>query len=157
MKKVLTASQLQRWLRRQRPRRVVFTNGCFDLLHAGHVRYLQQAKRSGNVLIVGLNSDASVRRLKGPGRPLQSARDRAAILAALACVDIVTVFDAPTPERLIRRVRPDVLVKGGDWQKDRIVGRDFVESYGGRVLRIPCVPGRSTSRLIGRMGGHATA
>ena len=149
--KVMASATLRRWLRRQRHRRIVFTNGCFDVLHAGHVRYLEAAKRLGGALVVGLNSDRSVRRLKGRGRPVQPARDRAEILAALACVDAVTVFDAPTPERLIRAVRPQVLVKGGDWSKQRIVGAAFVESYGGCVVRVPVVPGRSTSRVIARM------
>ena len=147
--KVKSAAALRRW--RTDHRRIVFTNGCFDILHLGHVRYLQAARRLGDALIVGVNSDASVRRLKGPGRPLQTARDRAEILAALACVDAVTIFDAPTPERLIQMVKPAVLVKGGDWAKDAIVGAAFVESYGGRVVRMPLVPGRSTSRLVARM------
>ena len=112
---------------------------------------MQAAKRLGDALIVGLNSDRSVRMLKGRGRPLQPARDRAEILAALACVDAVTVFDAPTPERLIRAVRPSALVKGGDWAKAAIVGGGFVESYGGRVVRIPFVSGRSTSKIVARM------
>jgi D-beta-D-heptose 7-phosphate kinase/D-beta-D-heptose 1-phosphate adenosyltransferase len=128
--------------------KVVFTNGCFDLLHVGHVRYLQAARALGDALVVGLNSDASVRRLKGPGRPLTPAAERAEILVALACVDFVTVFAAATPLRLIRAVGPDVLVKGGDWPVDRIVGRDVVEARGGRVLSIPFVKGRSTTRVI---------
>ena len=147
--KVKSAAALRRW--RTDHRRIVFTNGCFDILHLGHVRYLQAARRLGDALIVGVNSDVSVRRLKGPGRPLQTARDRAEILAALACVDAVTIFDAPTPERLIQMVKPAVLVKGGDWTKDAIVGAAFVESYGGRVVRMPLIPGRSTSRLVARM------
>ena len=147
--KVKTLAALRRW--RAGRRRVVFTNGCFDILHLGHVRYLAAARRLGNALVVGVNSDRSVRRLKGPGRPLQPARDRAEILAALACVDAVTIFDAPTPEWLIRLVKPDVLVKGGDWAKNKIVGGSFVESYGGRVARIAFIRGRSTTRLVARM------
>ena len=149
--KVKTLAALRRWLKRQRPRRVVFTNGCFDILHLGHVRYLEAARRLGSALIIGVNSDSSVRKLKGPGRPLQPARDRAEILAALACVNAVTIFDAHTPERLIRIVKPDVLVKGGDWAKHRIVGAAIVESSGGRVVRIPVIPGRSTSRIVQRL------
>jgi D-beta-D-heptose 7-phosphate kinase/D-beta-D-heptose 1-phosphate adenosyltransferase len=132
-------------------KRVVFTNGCFDLLHVGHVRYLQEARELGDALVVGVNSDASVRRLKGPGRPLTAARERAEILAALACVDFVTIFGAATPLRLIRAIRPDVLVKGGDWAVDAIVGRKVVEGGGGKVVAIPFVKGRSTTGMIARI------
>jgi D-beta-D-heptose 7-phosphate kinase/D-beta-D-heptose 1-phosphate adenosyltransferase len=138
-------------------RRVVFTNGCFDLLHVGHVRYLQQARALGDALVVGVNSDASVRRLKGPGRPLNPARERAEILAALECVDYVTVFGAATPLALITALGPDVLVKGGDWPVERIVGRDVVEARGGKVLAIPLVRGRSTTALVGKIAGAAAA
>jgi D-beta-D-heptose 7-phosphate kinase/D-beta-D-heptose 1-phosphate adenosyltransferase len=134
-------------------KKVVFTNGCFDLLHVGHVRYLQQARALGDLLVVGVNADASVRRLKGPGRPLNTARDRAEILAALECVDFVTVFGAATPLQLIRALGPDVLVKGGDWPVEAIVGRDVVEARGGRVLAIPFVRNRSTTALIGKIRG----
>ncbi len=130
---------------------IVFTNGVFDLLHRGHVEYLAEARGLGARLVVGLNSDASVRRLKGPARPIVAAADRAAVLRALACVDLVVVFDEDTPERLIRAVRPDVLVKGGDWEVERIVGRDFVEAGGGRVLTIPMREGHSTSALVHRI------
>mgnify|MGYP001765825518 CR=1 FL=1 len=130
---------------------VVFTNGVFDLLHRGHVEYLADARALGDRLVVGLNSDASVRRLKGPARPIVPAADRAAVLRALACVDLVVEFDDDTPERLIRAVAPDVLVKGGDWEVSRIVGRDFVESRGGRVLSIPLREGYSTSALVRRI------
>jgi D-beta-D-heptose 7-phosphate kinase/D-beta-D-heptose 1-phosphate adenosyltransferase len=133
-------------------KKVVFTNGCFDLLHVGHVRYLQQARALGDALVVGVNSDASVHALKGPGRPLTPARERAEILAALACVDYVTVFGASTPLALIRALGPDVLVKGGDWPVEKIVGRAVVEARGGRVLAIPFVKNRSTTALIGRIG-----
>ena len=136
-------------------RRVVFTNGCFDLLHVGHVRYLRQAREFGDALVVGVNSDASVRRLKGPGRPLTPAKERAEILAALACVDFVTIFGAATPLQLIRAVGPDVLVKGGDWALDAIVGREVVEARGGRVVAIPFVKNRSTTALVGKI--RATA
>jgi len=134
-------------------KKVVFTNGCFDLLHIGHVRYLQEAQELGDALVVGVNSDASVRRLKGPGRPFTPAKERAEILAALACVDLVTVFGTTTPLRLIRALGPDVLVKGGDWPVDTIVGREAVESRGGRVVAIPFVKNRSTTRTIRKIRG----
>jgi rfaE bifunctional protein nucleotidyltransferase chain/domain len=129
-------------------RRIVFTNGVFDLLHAGHVRYLQQARSLGDVLIVGLNSDRSVRVNKGPGRPITPENERAEILEALAAVDAVVVFDEETPYDLIKAVQPDVLVKGADWAEDAVVGRDIVEQRGGRVVRVPLEPGRSTSAII---------
>lgn len=132
-------------------RRVVFTNGCFDLLHAGHVKILEQAKRQGDLLIVGVNSDRSVRRLKGPGRPIIKARDRALVLAALSSVDYVTIFHAATPLRVIMRLRPQVLMKGADWGSSDIVGRDVVLQYGGRVARVPLLKGYSTSQLIERI------
>jgi rfaE bifunctional protein nucleotidyltransferase chain/domain len=128
--------------------RIVFTNGVFDLLHAGHVRYLQQARSLGDVLIVGLNSDRSVRANKGPGRPITPEAERAEILEALTPVDAVVVFDAETPYDLIEALEPDVLVKGADWAEDAIVGRDLVEQRGGRVVRVPLEPGRSTSAII---------
>lgn len=134
-------------LRRQ-GRRVVFTNGCFDLLHPGHVALLEGARRRGDRLVVGLNSDRSVRGLKGPGRPLMSERDRARMLAAFECVDYVTIFGERTPLETIRLLRPDVLVKGADWGADAIVGRTEVESWGGRVVRIPLKRGYSSTRLI---------
>ena len=130
---------------------VVFTNGCFDLLHAGHVKILEQAKRFGNLLVVAINSDASVRGLKGPGRPIVSERDRALLLAALECVDYVTVFPEPTPQRLVSRLRPNVLMKGADWGARQIIGRDIVERSGGRVIRVPLLKGYSTTRLIERV------
>jgi D-beta-D-heptose 7-phosphate kinase/D-beta-D-heptose 1-phosphate adenosyltransferase len=133
-------------------RRIVFTNGCFDLLHAGHAQLLERARRLGDLLVVGINSDASIRRLrKGPGRPFVGARDRARLLAALASVDYVTVFSEPTPHRLVARLRPHVLVKGADWGTGEIVGRDIVEAGGGRVVRVPLVKGRSTTTLIQRI------
>jgi rfaE bifunctional protein nucleotidyltransferase chain/domain len=129
-------------------RRVVFTNGVFDLLHPGHVRYLTAARALGDALIVGVNSDRSVRANKGPGRPIMPEGERAEILAALACVDAVAVFDEDTPAEIIRRIQPDVLVKGADWAADAIVGRDTVEARGGRVVRMPVEPGWSTSALV---------
>ena len=132
-------------------RRVVFTNGCFDLLHAGHVKLLEQAKRLGDLLIVGLNSDRSVRAIKGSNRPIVGQQDRALVIAALEVVDYVTIFHEPTPQRLIKRLRPHVLIKGADWGTRQIVGRDVVEQDGGRVVRLPLLKGHSTSRLIERI------
>lgn len=131
--------------------RIAFTNGCFDLLHRGHVEYLQQARKMADLLVVGLNSDASVRRLKGPGRPYVSEEDRATILCGLKAVDIVCIFNDDTPAGLITRVKPDILVKGGDYQLNEIVGRRFVESYGGQVLTIPLVAGKSSTNIIERI------
>jgi len=136
---------------RREGRRVVFTNGCFDLLHPGHIRFLQQAKALGDVLIVAINSDASVRALKGPGRPIFPERERAEMLAALEVVDYVTIFDDLTPRALIADLLPDVLVKGGDWRPEEIVGREEVEAAGGRVLSLPYYEGYSTTRLIERI------
>lgn len=132
-------------------RRVVFTNGCFDLLHPGHVRYLAAARALGDVLVVGLNGDASVGRLKGAGRPVLTVAERAEVLAGLAAVDHVIVFDEDTPRALIAALAPDVLVKGADWKDDDIVGRDEVLAGGGRVERIALVPGASTSEIIRRI------
>jgi D-beta-D-heptose 7-phosphate kinase/D-beta-D-heptose 1-phosphate adenosyltransferase len=129
-------------------RRVVFTNGCFDLLHPGHIRSLEQARALGDILIVGLNSDASVRQLKGQGRPVIPERERAEILAALESVDAVVIFDDLTPREVIARLLPDVLVKGGDWPGDQIVGREEVEAAGGRVVLAPVVPGYSTTDIL---------
>ena len=129
-------------------RRVVFTNGCFDLLHPGHIRSLELARELGDVLIVGLNSDASVRQLKGEGRPVIPERERAEILATLESVDAVVIFDDLTPREVIARLLPDVLVKGGDWPGDQIVGREEVEAAGGRVVSIPVVAGYSTSAIL---------
>ena len=129
---------------------VVFTNGVFDLVHPGHVRYLQAARRLGDVLVVGVNSDRSVRAIKGPSRPINPEQERVEVLVALACVDAAVVFDEDTPLALISRIQPDVLVKGADWAADEIVGRDVVEARGGRVVRMPIQPGFSTTHLIGR-------
>ena len=131
--------------------RIVFTNGVFDLLHPGHVRYLQEARSYGDALIVGLNSDISVGRNKGEGRPIVPGSERAEALAALACVDAVVQFDEDTPAEIVRAVQPDVLVKGADWPADQIVGRDTVEARGGQVIRVPVEPGYSTSALIARI------
>ena len=133
---------------RRAGRRVVFTNGVFDLLHPGHVRYLQAARAEGDALIVGVNSDRSVRAIKGPSRPITPELERAEIIAALACVDASAIFDEDTPAEIIRRLQPDVLVKGADWAADAIVGRDTVEARGGRVVRIPVEQGWSTTTII---------
>lgn len=137
------------------PRPLVFTNGCFDILHRGHVAYLEEAAALGASLIVGVNSDASVARLnKGSSRPINSLEDRMALLAALGCVSLVVSFDEDTPLELIQTVRPDHVVKGGDWQPDQIVGAEFVASYGGQVHAIPVRFERSTSKLIERIRRH---
>ncbi len=133
---------------------MVFTNGCFDLLHPGHVRLLEQARAEGDALVVGLNSDSSVRRLKGERRPLVPEASRAEVVAGLACVDAVTVFDEDTPRELIAALQPDVLVKGGDWSLDKIVGREEVEAAGGRVVVVPYLEGYSTSALITKLTGR---
>jgi rfaE bifunctional protein nucleotidyltransferase chain/domain len=133
---------------RQEHRTTVFTNGVFDLLHPGHLRYLRQARALGDVLIVGLNSDRSVRAIKGGGRPITPEGERAEILDALDCVDAVVVFDEDTPHEVIASLRPAVLVKGADWAEDAIVGRDIVEAHGGRVVRIAIEPGHSTTAIV---------
>jgi D-beta-D-heptose 7-phosphate kinase/D-beta-D-heptose 1-phosphate adenosyltransferase len=148
--RVLDDAALDRFAREARAagRRIVFTNGVFDILHPGHLRYLQAARAHGDLLIVGLNSDASVRRNKGPGRPVNPQDERAEVLAALTCVDAVSIFDDETPADIIRRVQPDVLVKGADWPADQIVGRDTVEARGGVVILEPVEQGYSTSAII---------
>jgi D-glycero-beta-D-manno-heptose 1-phosphate adenylyltransferase len=132
-------------------KRIVFTNGVFDLLHPGHVRYLQHARSLGDALVVGVNSDRSVRAIKGPERPIAPENERAEVLAALACVDAVAVFDEDTPQEIIAALQPDVLVKGADWAADAIVGRDIVEARGGRVARVEVVPGYSTTGIIAKI------
>ncbi|RJP18495.1 MAG: D-glycero-beta-D-manno-heptose 1-phosphate adenylyltransferase [Deltaproteobacteria bacterium] len=135
---------------RREGKRIVFTNGCFDILHAGHAQYLRRAASLGDVLFVGLNGDASVRRLKGEGRPVQNSRDRAYLLASLSCVSYVSVFSGDTPLRLIRDVLPHVLVKGGDWKGKAIVGSDVVLAHEGTVTTIRFLPGRSTTAILAR-------
>lgn len=130
---------------------IVFTNGVFDILHPGHLRYLQAARAEGDRLIVGVNSDRSVQANKGPTRPINPAAERAEVVSALACVDAVVIFDEHTPAEIVRRVQPDVLVKGADWPADQIVGRDTVEARGGRVVRMPIEQGYSTSAIIERV------
>ena len=136
---------------RRQGRRVVFTNGCFDLLHPGHVSYLAQARALGDALMVALNSDRSVRELKGPTRPILNEEERTVVMAALGCVDYVTIFDQATPRELIARILPDILVKGGDWGVSEIVGRAEVEAAGGAVYSLPFVDGCSTSDVIARI------
>lgn len=155
-RKIKSWRTLERIVRRAaaRRRRIVFTNGCFDLLHAGHVALLERARRLGDALIVAINSDRSVRSLKGPGRPIIGQRDRARVLAALECVDYVTIFDQPTPLKLLQRLRPHILVKGADWGTTAIVGAKLVQARGGRVVRVPLVKGYSTTRLLDRIRGR---
>jgi D-beta-D-heptose 7-phosphate kinase/D-beta-D-heptose 1-phosphate adenosyltransferase len=133
---------------RKSNKKIVFTNGCFDLLHIGHVTYLEEAKKLGDILIVGINTDASVRVLKGPTRPIQNENDRSEILAALKAVDHTILFSEDTPLNLIKKIKPDVLVKGGDWKIEQIVGSDFVMSYGGTVKSLNFVNGKSTTAII---------
>ena len=131
-----------------RGKRIIFTNGCFDLLHVGHVRYLEEAKALGDVLVIGVNSDSSVRKIKGPGRPILPVEERVEILSGLGCVDYVAVFDELDPLKLITSLQPNVLAKGGDWTKEQIAGGEVVEKSGGEVIIIPLVQGVSTSNLI---------
>ncbi len=156
--KVKGRSELKSIVERHQARgqRVVFTNGCFDLLHIGHVRYLEKAQAVGDALIVAVNSDASVLRLKGAGRPVVTQKDRCEVLGGLASVDYVTVFDEATPLEIIRELAPDVLVKGGDWDLDQIVGRSFVEESGGRVTSIEFEKGYSTTAIIDHIRNAAT-
>ena len=151
--KILTPDALESELNQVRAsgKKIVFTNGCFDILHLGHVRYLSLAGSHGDILVVGLNSDESVRRIKGPHRPIVEQDQRAEVLAALWFVDYVTHFDEADPLMLIKRLRPDILVKGDDWPLDRIIGADFVQKIGGRVVRVPVVPNISTSIIIERI------
>jgi D-beta-D-heptose 7-phosphate kinase/D-beta-D-heptose 1-phosphate adenosyltransferase len=157
--KVLTRDQLVPLLQAERTRgkRIVFTNGCFDLMHVGHTRYLQAAKDLGDLLVVGVNGDASVRTLnKAPDRPIVSESQRAEVVAALGSVDYVILFDEPDPHNLIASLQPDILVKGGDWAVERIIGRDIVEARGGVVRTIPLVPGVSTTSIIQRIRSTTT-
>jgi len=148
--KIKTREELQRLIHnlKRSGKRIVFTNGCFDILHVGHVRYLEQAKSLGDVLVVGINSDRSVRGLKGPRRPILPVEERGEILSGLGCTDYITVFEEPTPFELISLLQPDVLVKGGDWTPEQVVGREVVEGSGGRVVILPFVEGSSTTNII---------
>jgi rfaE bifunctional protein nucleotidyltransferase chain/domain len=147
---ILSSDEAVTWVNRVRADggRIVFTNGVFDLLHPGHVRYLQQSRALGDALVVGVNSDRSVRAIKGENRPVTPEDERAEILAALSCVEIVVLFDEDTPYALIARLQPDVLVKGADWPEDAMIGRDIVEARGGRVVRVPFEAGYSTTSII---------
>jgi D-beta-D-heptose 7-phosphate kinase/D-beta-D-heptose 1-phosphate adenosyltransferase len=136
---------------RRNGKKIVFTNGCFDLLHIGHIKYLREAKGFGDILVVALNSDSSVRRLKGDKKPLIPQSERAEVLSALEMVDYVTIFDEDTPYEIIKELQPDVLIKGGDWTIEKIVGRDIVEAKGGKVIAIPFIEGASTSRIVERI------
>ena len=151
--KIVDDQKLERELNRARliGKTIVFTNGCFDILHRGHVEYLAQASDYGDILVLGLNSDASVRKLKGPRRPINDEQSRATIMASLKYVDFIYIFDEETPYSLINRVQPDVLIKGGDYKIEDIVGYDIVTAKGGRVLTIPFVDGFSTTGLIEKM------
>ena len=148
--RILSLEQaLQRFGRPHRAiQRLVFTNGCFDLLHPGHIQTLESSRALGDALIVGLNSDASICELKGPGRPLICEQERAELLAALECVDAVVIFNEPTPREIIAALLPDILVKGGDWPDNQIVGREEVEAAGGRVVSIPVIPAYSTTTIL---------
>jgi D-beta-D-heptose 7-phosphate kinase/D-beta-D-heptose 1-phosphate adenosyltransferase len=151
--KVLSPSKLASLLKNRKSKKIVFTNGCFDILHVGHARYLAEARRLGDALVVAINTDASVRKLKGPGRPVNPKKARAEVLAALRSVDYVTFFAEPTPLEVIKRIKPDVLVKGGDWKKKDIVGADFVESLGGKVRSLKFVDGFSTTKTLEKLKG----
>src|SRR5580692_12104684 len=153
MGKIISQEELVQVTAREKRggRRVVFTNGCFDLIHPGHVRCLAEARALGDILIVAINSDRSVRGNKGPERPLVPERDRAEVMAALASVDYVTIFDDPTPRELIARVLPSILVKGADWAPEQVAGREEVEAAGGRVVSIPLAPGYSTTSILQRI------
>ncbi|RLC51470.1 MAG: D-glycero-beta-D-manno-heptose 1-phosphate adenylyltransferase [Candidatus Cloacimonadota bacterium] len=136
---------------RKQNKKIVFTNGCFDIIHAGHVQYLQEAKALGDILVIGLNSDASVKRLKGAERPVNNQNDRAIVLSALKSVDYIVVFDEDTPYDLIKQIKPDILVKGGDWPENKIVGHDIVKANGGIVKSLSFRPGNSSTSIIEKM------
>jgi len=149
-KKIVEREELKKTVQalKDEGKKIVFTNGCFDLLHLGHVRYLEAARAEGDILVIGVNSDRSVHEIKGPSRPVVPEDERAEVLAALACVDFVTLFDEPDPLETIRALLPDVLVKGSDWAEDAIVGKEVVEEHGGRVVRVPLTEGASTTKII---------
>jgi rfaE bifunctional protein nucleotidyltransferase chain/domain len=150
MKKILTWEELKKEADRLRGegKKIAFTNGCFDILHVGHVQYLREARKTGDILVLGLNSDASVRAIKGGKRPLVPQGERAEVVASLMSVDYVTVFDETTPLNLIMHLRPDILVKGGDWEEEEVVGRETVRSWGGKVVIVPMTDGASTTRIV---------
>ena len=150
MNKILDRSTLKNKLEalRKEGKKIAFTNGCFDILHVGHVRYLREAKKAGDILVLALNSDSSVRTIKGEERPLVCEEDRAEVLAALEFIDFITIFPESTPLELINHLKPDILIKGGDWAEDKVVGRDEVKKWGGRVAIIPEVEGKSTTNIV---------
>ncbi len=149
-KKIKSPSQMKKILGalKRDGKKIVFTNGCFDILHVGHIRYLSKARKLGDVLVVGLNTDRSVRIIKGENRPIVCENERAEVLSALKVVDYVVLFNEPDPETLIKALKPSILVKGADWPEDKIIGGDVVKRSGGRVVRIPLVPGSSSTNLI---------
>jgi rfaE bifunctional protein nucleotidyltransferase chain/domain len=151
--KIKTIGQMKRItaLFRGRGKKVVFTNGCFDILHVGHIRYLREAKKRGDILVVGLNTDRSVKRIKGEERPIVPERERAEVLSSLESVDYVVLFEDPDPLSLIQALKPDVLIKGADWPRDKIIGRESVEKAGGRVVRVPLARGASSTGVIERI------
>ncbi|MBT5419524.1 MAG: D-glycero-beta-D-manno-heptose 1-phosphate adenylyltransferase [Candidatus Cloacimonetes bacterium] len=136
---------------KEQSKTIVFTNGCFDILHAGHAKYLAEAKKLGNILILGLNSDSSVKRLKGNDRPVNNEQDRAVVLSALCSVSYIVVFDEDTPYELINNIKPNILVKGGDWKPEDIVGHDIVSSYNGRVMSLSFIEGKSTTDIVNKL------
>lgn len=148
MNNLLTKNNAKKIIADLKTEKIVFTNGCFDILHAGHVHYLNEAKKLGDILVVGLNSDESVKRLKGDKRPILSEKERATVLLGLSAVDFVVIFSEDTPLELIKILKPDVLVKGGDWQKQDIVGWDFVEKNGGEVFSLSFIEGKSTTNIV---------
>jgi D-beta-D-heptose 7-phosphate kinase/D-beta-D-heptose 1-phosphate adenosyltransferase len=150
MNKILERNDLKDKLEelRKKGKKIAFTNGCFDILHVGHVRYLREAKKTADVLVLALNSDSSVRSIKGEKRPLMNEKERAEILAALECIDFVTIFQELTPLELINYLKPDILIKGGDWPEEKVVGREEVKKWGGRVAIIPEVEGKSTTNIV---------
>ena len=150
MSKIINLKDLLEKIRliRGQGKKIVFTNGCFDIMHVGHVRYLAAAKAKGEILVVGLNSDKSVNSIKGGKRPIICEAQRAEVLASLWCVDYIVLFNEPDPLELIQAIKPDVLVKGADWSEDKIIGADFVKKNGGKVVRVPLVPEASTSAII---------
>ena len=150
MNKILDRSTLKNKLEalRKEGKKIAFTNGCFDILHVGHVRYLREAKKAGDILVLALNSDSSVRAIKGEERPLVSEEERAEVIAALEFIDFVTIFPELTPLELINYLKPDILIKGGDWPEDKVVGREEVKKWGGRVVIIPEVEGKSTTNIV---------
>lgn len=150
MQKILERNILKNKLEalRKKGKKIAFTNGCFDIIHVGHVRYLREAKKTSDVLVLALNSDSSVRAIKGAKRPLVSAEDRAEVIAALEFVDFITIFEELTPLELINYLKPDILIKGGDWPEEKIVGREEIKKWGGRVVIIPEVTGKSTTNIV---------